>query len=655
MVQTGKHATGLLHLKTALEVDPSQGQYWLSYADALLASGQAMEALIVIQTAMQSGLDTPAAHILLQQAETAVRDNPATGMPEVSDRIAQPQTKTGETSLAELLRAGKTAAKKGKPAKNGKPYSKSASPPRSLSQAERNQLITLFNAGRHAELESLARLLVERYPDSGFAWKGLGVSLQMQGKNALAALQKATELSPDDADAHNSLSIALKEHGQLDGAVASCRRALKIKPDFAEAHSNLGNALRGLKQFIEATASYRRALEIKPDYAEAHNNLGVTLKDLGQFDSAVASCRRALEIKPDYADAYINLARVLTSQGKMDDAVAFSQNAVDAKPLYSLAHYNLGIALKDKCRLREASESFLKAISLEPGSSASLTAAIKLAILNYLQTDLPRASEMLELGRPILEKLDHSDRPSHAYYQYLDHLLRWWNKNGTIYQNDNIADILYAVGESHVLSIHNLPILNMSKPFRCHGMWIEGCKQWHLGCEAYNQYKYQFESIMQSIPRHATVLMTFGEIDCRPDEGIVEAWQKSQGKKIEDIALATATNYLQYISQIAAKRNHKVIICGIPASSAPLDKLGEEDMARFQQLLTYFNRVLRDNSLALGMDFLDVFTLTNSGNGISNGLWHIDTNHLRPDAIIEAFKKYYLCAGPKTNGDTGHC
>ena len=34
---------------------------------------------------------------------------------------------------------------------------------------EMNQLVALFNAGRYVEFESSARLLLEQYPDSGFA------------------------------------------------------------------------------------------------------------------------------------------------------------------------------------------------------------------------------------------------------------------------------------------------------------------------------------------------------------------------------------------------------------------------------------------------------------------------------------------------------
>jgi len=139
------------------------------------------------------------------------------------------------------------------------------------------QLGALFSAGRHVELESRVRSLLERYPDTGFLWKALGAALQEQGKDDLPALQKAVELLPEDA----------------------------------EAHYNLGNSLCNMGRLDDATACYRRALQIDPAYVKAHNNLGATLKALGRIDDAVASYRRALAIQPDYADAHRNLLLAL--------------------------------------------------------------------------------------------------------------------------------------------------------------------------------------------------------------------------------------------------------------------------------------------------------------------------------------------------------
>ena len=229
---------------------------------------------------------------------------------------------------------------------------------------EIDQLESLFTAGRYGELESRMRSLVAQYPDCGFVWKVLSVSLQVQGKDALLALQKAAELLPDDAEAHYNLGTVLKDLGQLDDAVTSYRRALDINPDFAEAHNNLGVALKDFGRLDDAGASYRRALDINPDFAEAHNNLGIALKDLGQLDDAVASYRRALEIKPDFAEAHYNLGIALKDLGQLDAAVASYRRALEIKPEYAEAHNNLGNVLKDLGQAAGAVASYRRALEI---------------------------------------------------------------------------------------------------------------------------------------------------------------------------------------------------------------------------------------------------------------------------------------------------
>jgi predicted O-linked N-acetylglucosamine transferase (SPINDLY family) len=232
--------------------------------------------------------------------------------------------------------------------------------------AEITQLVALFNAGRQAELEFAARLLLARHPDSGVAWKALGLSLRAQGKEALIAMQKAAELLPVDAEAHSNLGMALHDRGQLNEAVTSYRRALEIKPDFAEAHNNLGYALKDLGQLDAALTNFRRALEIKPDFAEAYNNLGSALKDLRQLDVALTSYLRALEIKPDFAEAHYNLGITFAELGQLDAAVTSYRRALEIKPDYAEAHNNLGNALKDLGQLDNAATSLCRALEIKP-------------------------------------------------------------------------------------------------------------------------------------------------------------------------------------------------------------------------------------------------------------------------------------------------
>jgi tetratricopeptide (TPR) repeat protein len=234
-----------------------------------------------------------------------------------------------------------------------------------VTDVEVSQLFALTGAGRHVEAEIKARELLVQHPDSGVAWKVLGVALGVQGKDALSALERAAKLLPDDADSHNNLGHSLRLAGRLDEAVASCRRALQIRSDYPEAHNNLGNALQALGQFEDAVASYRRALQIKPDYVQAHNNLGNALQELDRLEDAVASYRRALQLKPDYAQAYSNLGNALREAGKLDEAVASCRRALEIRPDFAEAHNNLGSALYALGKFADAAASHREALQLK--------------------------------------------------------------------------------------------------------------------------------------------------------------------------------------------------------------------------------------------------------------------------------------------------
>ncbi len=250
-----------------------------------------------------------------------------------------------------------------------------------LTAIEFSQLKAMIATGRYAEAEYGARTLVDRQPKAGSAWKVLGISLMMQGKDALRELQRATQLSPDDAEAHGNLGKVLQDRGELSRAVASYRRTLEIEPGLAMAHSNLGNALRDLGQLQDAEDSLRRALDIEPDYAEAHSDLGNVLLGLGLRDEAVSSYRRALSMKPHYAVAHNNLGNALRDLGQLQDAEDSLRRALDIEPNFVEALSNLGNVLLDLGRLDEAAISYRRAIALKPdGATAHLNLGMVLRL-----------------------------------------------------------------------------------------------------------------------------------------------------------------------------------------------------------------------------------------------------------------------------------
>jgi len=202
--------------------------------------------------------------------------------------------------------------------------SRAAHPPTEPSPEEMQQLVALMRLGRYTDVQTQAREMTERFPDSGFAWKILGTTflLQKRKEEALDPLLKAVSLLPEDPVIHCNLGLIFHTLASYAKAENHCRLALQFRPDDAIAHNNLGNIFQAQSRLDEAEASFRRAIELNPNVAEAHYNLGHVLQTLGRLDEAENCYRRALEIRPQYAEAYENLGNVLKERGYLDEALA---------------------------------------------------------------------------------------------------------------------------------------------------------------------------------------------------------------------------------------------------------------------------------------------------------------------------------------------
>jgi tetratricopeptide (TPR) repeat protein len=360
-VQAKKPAMGLPHFKAALDTNPNQDQYWLSYIDALIKADLADTARQILEQGRQQGLQGDKVDALSAQIEEFARET------EPSKPVS-PSLKNSPATSAKDPKKGKNKPKT-RPAKPDRSHNKSsASDPKKPSDPEMNALVSAFVEGRHEEAATLAGAITRRFPAYGIGWKALGTALNAIGRSAdaLVAMQKATALSPADAEAHYNLGALLQDAGRLTEAETSYRKAVQIKPVYAGAYSNLGITLHRLGRLDEAEASYRRAIEIKPDYAEAHYNLGITFKNSGQLDEAEASYRRALQVKPDYAEAHNSLGTTLQDLGRLDEAEASYRQALKINIDYAASHNNLGNTLTKLGRLAAAETSYRQALQIRP-------------------------------------------------------------------------------------------------------------------------------------------------------------------------------------------------------------------------------------------------------------------------------------------------
>jgi tetratricopeptide (TPR) repeat protein len=353
-VSLNKSELALPLFKTALEANPSQGQFWLSYIDALIKTNQLEIAKGVLEQGKKLGLAGESVDALeVQLTPIAVVEE--------SESILQKQA----SSFSEQRK--RVSAKKEKK-KNSPSNQTNTNQVRSPSQAEVSGLLEHYQKGRYDLAENLAKKLTQQYPDHQFSWKVLGAVFKQTGRlqESLIASQRAVAILPNDAEAHYNLGNTLKGLGRLKDAEASFSKAILIKPEYAQAHSNLGNTLKGLGRLKDAEASFSKAITIKPDLAEAHYNLGNTLKEIGRLEEAETSYKKAITIKPDYAEAYYNLGATLQELCRLRDAEENYSKAILIKPDYAQAHSNLGATLQELGRLEDAETSYKKAIAINP-------------------------------------------------------------------------------------------------------------------------------------------------------------------------------------------------------------------------------------------------------------------------------------------------
>ena len=142
----------------------------------------------------------------------------------------------------------------------------------------------------------------------------------------------------------------------LEGADMYSQRALELDPTLAEAHEARGLALTLRKQYDEAEAEFETAIRLNPKLFEAHYFFARARLAQGRHAEAAVLFEQASEVRPEDFQAPILLAQVHTSLGHPTAAKAAYQRGADlvdqhlalnpdesrALVLGALAHVQLG-------------------------------------------------------------------------------------------------------------------------------------------------------------------------------------------------------------------------------------------------------------------------------------------------------------------------
>ena len=642
----------LAFFKIAIESAPNYKQFWLSYIDALIFNQQTNLAFKVVAQARSLGFEG----VEFDKIDNLITDEP-------NENVKSFPLAANVDNNSDIHK--KTFALRKNP--------KSKSPPKS-------NIDKLFKQYHNEEFEKVINLsnsILHQYPDYQLGWKVLGAAYTKLGffDKALIANEQAIKLNKSDAEAYNNLGTVQQELGQFRDAESSYKFAISLKNDYALAHSNLGNTLQSLEDFTNARDHCIKAISLNPEIPNAHLNLGITLQKLGELEESLKSYKNGILVNPNFPQAYNNIGTVLHKLGRLGDAEDACKKAIALSPNYAEAFNNLGLISHSLGNFAESEASFRRAISLRPSlfeavsnltlslifqdklddaknlllqlissdiSNYGLKASVDLAVLNFLDNNFSACNQLLLSSHAILEKKSFEYKAQISYWNYLFKLLNINNFESYYFNNSLRKNNFYVIGESHSLVSHGLTFEFKNQSMQCKSLWIVGCKQWHLASSANNQYKNKFNIIIEALPKNSNILLAIGEIDCRLNHGIIKYCKKNTQTSKLSIVNSTVDSYIEFVKTKANAYGHKLTIQGVPCPNLNSDSINESDLTELAELIKDFNFRLRIKSSENGFGFLDVHTLTDRGDGISNKIWHLDEYHLSPEGMLEAWRNHNL-------------
>jgi Flp pilus assembly protein TadD len=135
----------------------------------------------------------------------------------------------------------------------------------------------LFKNQKYDDSAAKYQSIIDKYPESLYAWSNLGVVRFQQGKfdEALKALQQAVKLSPTDAFSYSNLGIVYYQLNQFENAIDALNAAKALDPNDPKTHNYLGCACSQKGWSEVAEKEFRKAIELDPNFGDAHFNLAL--------------------------------------------------------------------------------------------------------------------------------------------------------------------------------------------------------------------------------------------------------------------------------------------------------------------------------------------------------------------------------------------
>ena len=139
---------------------------------------------------------------------------------------------------------------------------------------------------------------------------------------AIAAAQKALDLDPTLAEAHNVMGAIKRQNWDWNGAEAEFKQALELNPNSVRTLRSYANSLRAQRRFDESIVEIRKAHALDPLSSDLSAQIGWGLLYNKEYDAAAEQFQKTLELDPGYPSAMGGLTQVYWWTGEHEKAIA---------------------------------------------------------------------------------------------------------------------------------------------------------------------------------------------------------------------------------------------------------------------------------------------------------------------------------------------
>ncbi len=428
--------------------------------------------------------------------------------------------------------------------------------------------------------------------------------------------------------------------GDFAAAAATAKGLVQLGQQLDQAYTMLGMASFRQGQLPAARQAFGNLTSRYPQQPHGWTNLFLTALELRDNALAETCLRKLMALQSDNPQHATLLAGLLLQSGRAGEFRHLLDDVRRRFPAYGDAAY---LDFEGQVQFAPpaawlAAAQKLQGISLTPVQTALVWLALNLQ--GWLER-LPMAERGMRLTElamsvgqlkalagaetPQAQKQNHvNGRLAEGYLGMLRRLLPLEAP-----APDASLPRVYLLGDSHVLPPHGQTVTVDGVAHQLEAQLVVGSKLWFLAKPADNMRRAALAAKLAALPAGAVCVVSLGEIDLRPDEGIWPLYKKGRGHWRELVA-STIPPALAWLAAQAGGR--RLMITGTPTPSAiQLAKVEEAQRGEYQEFVVAANAALADAARAHGFGFIDIHAFT-----AGRPAGYLDEVHLLPCVLPEA-------------------